>query len=203
MANIVQIIIALLFIFVLPGFTFVRALFPRKGELDMEYNLLYQITLGMGLSIVLTILVGFMLASLPINTDTNKGYFDAPYIWAALILITVVFFVIGWWRGAYPFMGKLHPKLARMPPQEPLQVKMPDEKTAVRKLRALAAERQRLRWVIRDAERKTRASSKSVREYYARKKENAEKRLRQVDEELKKLEEQRATELYGESENAG
>jgi len=107
--------IGLLMIFFIPGFTFIRALFPRKEDLDPEYGLLYQIALGMAMSIVLTILVGIFLASLGTNPATGKGYFDAPYLWVSLITISCVFFFVGWYRGGYPILGKVHPSLLRYP----------------------------------------------------------------------------------------
>ncbi|PIV69253.1 MAG: hypothetical protein COS08_05015, partial [Euryarchaeota archaeon CG01_land_8_20_14_3_00_38_12] len=50
MINPFQVIFGLLLIFFLPGFTFVKALFPRKEELDEEFGTLYQIVLGIGMS---------------------------------------------------------------------------------------------------------------------------------------------------------
>ncbi len=104
--QILRIIGAILLIFFLPGFMFINALFPLKNELDEEDDMLYRIVLGMALSIVLSILVGFFLNSLGINPDTGKGYFDTPYILAGLVTVTVVFFVIGYLRGAYPRLGR-------------------------------------------------------------------------------------------------
>ena len=53
-----SIIPALLLLFFLPGWTLVNLLFPRKGELDREYDLLYRLTLGIVMSVVVTILYG-------------------------------------------------------------------------------------------------------------------------------------------------
>jgi len=91
---ILQVIAAVLMLFFLPGYTFINMLFPKRGELDLEYDQLYRIGLGMGMSIVIAILVGYIVG--------YAGLFYASYIWIALINLTVVFFIIGFFRGGYP-----------------------------------------------------------------------------------------------------
>ncbi len=93
-------------IFFLPGFFLVQALFPIKNELDEEDDMLYRIALGIAFSIVITTLDGFILGSMGVNPATNKGYWDTPYIIGSLIGISLVFFFIGWYRGAYPMLGR-------------------------------------------------------------------------------------------------
>ena len=51
----------------------VNVLFPRRNELDEEDDLLYRIVLGIALSIVITVLNGFVLGTIGINPDTGKG----------------------------------------------------------------------------------------------------------------------------------
>ena len=104
--DILRIIASIFLIFFIPGFFLVQALFPRRNELDEEYDFLYRIVLGVVLSIVITTLDGFILGSLGINPATNKGYWDTPYIFGSLIGISVVLFLIGWYRGAYPLLGR-------------------------------------------------------------------------------------------------
>ena len=62
--EIIQVIVAFLLIFFLPGFMLVQVLFPRKNELDEEDDFLYRIVLGIGLSIVITVLNGPMFQAL-------------------------------------------------------------------------------------------------------------------------------------------
>ena len=107
--DILRIIIAIFFIFFIPGFLLVQALFPRRNELDEEYDFLYRVVLGIVLSIVITTLDGFVLGSLGINPNTGKGYWDTPYIFGSLIGISVVLFLIGWYRGAYPLLSRKKP----------------------------------------------------------------------------------------------
>ena len=93
--TVVRIIFAILMLFFLPGFTLINALFPRKGELDEEYDILYRIGLGIGMSIAISILVGYILGGL-------LAAFYAENIAIFLITLTIIFFVIGIFRGSYP-----------------------------------------------------------------------------------------------------
>ncbi len=192
-----QLILGILFIFFIPGYTAVNALFPRKGELDKEFDGLYRLTLGMGMSVVITILVGFFLGSLPVETG-QKGYFQSPYIWSMLITLTVIFFVVGWYRGAYQWMGWFHPKLDRPAPPEPGPegFDFKDEKDILHRMQKLARKRQQLKYQIKEAREKSKAQAKSIREHYQNKKKRAEKELKEVDEELKELEKLRSEEIY-------
>lgn len=105
MIDVLRVILAIILLFFLPGFLLIQALFPKKNELDEEEDMLYRIVLGMAMSVVISILVGFFLASIsPI--DGGKGYFDAPYIVVTLLSLCTIFFVVGWYRGAYPFLGR-------------------------------------------------------------------------------------------------
>ncbi len=198
--SVLQILSALLLTFVLPGLFLVNLLFPRRGELDREYDAVYRITLGIVLSIAVTVLWGFLLNSLGVqNPATGIGYVQAPYIAAGLIGLTVAFFVVGWWRGAYPWLGRVHPSLTRMPKAAPdslLTEEAKDHRTRM-KLEDLAAERERLRRTIKDLERRMQLHSADARTHYEEKRDEARADLKRVESELKKLEAERATELYG------
>lgn len=194
----IEIILALLIIFFLPGFFLVNALFPRKGELDREYDALYRITLGIVMSIIVVVLLGFGLNSLGVNPSTNKGYFVPEYIWGGLGILTLVFFLIGWWRGAYPFLAKLHPSLLRLPSREPQSViaDIGEDKKVILKFQELAEERERLRRQIKDYERRMGLHTGTLKEHYERRKMEAQDQLKKVDSEIRKLEERWASELY-------
>lgn len=192
-----RLIVAILFIFFLPGFTLVNALFPRKGELDKEFDMLYRITLGMGMSIVITILVGFFLGSIPVDPG-QMGYFQEQYIWPMLILSTIIFFWLGWYRGYYQWMGWFHPKLDRPEPPEPgpEEIEFDDEKDLLHEMQKLARKRQQLKYQIKEAKKKSKAQAKSIRDHYKKKKKKAETELEEVDEKLRELERKRSEELY-------
>ncbi len=196
MLNILRIVAGILLIFFIPGFTLVQALFPRKGELDVEFDLLYRATLAIGLSIVVTILTGFALNSLGINPQTGMGYFTTLYITLSLVLISIILFIFGWYRGAYPLVGKIHPVLLRLPQLEAESVLPKGKKAVVLQLQTLAKEREDLRRTIKDCERKIKLQSGSMKEHYRRKKSEAQEKLKDVDDRLSELQEKRARELY-------
>lgn len=197
--GVLRVLGAILLTFVLPGLLLVNVLYPRRGELDREYDLLYRLTLGIVLSIAVTVLWGFFLNSLGVNESTGLGYVQTPYIAAGLIGLSVLFFVLGWWRGAYRWMARLHPALARMPKVGPEALLTDDEKDhRIRmKLEALAEERERIRRTIKDFERRMQLHSTEARSHYEQKRDEARADLKRVETELRKLEEERATELYG------
>jgi hypothetical protein len=194
---------ALLLVFFLPGWLLVNVLYPRRGELDREYDALYRITLGIVLSIAVTVLWGFFLNSLGVKETANLGnvvgYVDAPNIAGGLIGLSVLFFVLGWWRGAYPWMSRLHPSLARLPKAAPGDLFSEEEKDhRIRmKLESLAEQREKLRRTIKDYERRMQLQSADASGYYEGKRDAARRDLKAVEAELKALEEQRAQELYG------
>ncbi len=198
MLETLQLVLALLFLFFLPGWTLVNLLFPRKGELDREYDLLYRLTLGVVMSIVVTILLGFSLNSLGVNSS-GFGYVTATNTWLGLVGATAVFFVAGWWRGAYPLLGRLHPALVRSPPPDrhSMTAELENDRKTLAKLRELSAEREKLRRRIRDYERRISIQSGDAKEHYTHERNEAKARLKEVDAELKALERSRAEELYG------
>ncbi len=190
---------ALLLTFFLPGYFLINVLYPRKGELDREYDVLYRITLGIVLSIAVTVLWDFFLNSLGANPQTGKGFVIGINIGAGLTGLSVLFFVLGWWRGAYPWMARLHPSLARIPKPAPGDLFGEDDKDAGMRMRLedLAERREKLRRTIKEYERKARLQSADARAHYEEKRDGARKELNQVEAELKVLQEERAKELYG------
>ncbi|MEK6851362.1 MAG: DUF1616 domain-containing protein [Candidatus Thermoplasmatota archaeon] len=182
----------------LPGWTLINLLFPRKGELDREYDALYRITLGIVMSLVVLVLLGFLLNALGVDASSGMGYFTAPNIWISLSGLTVLFFAAGWWRGAYPVLGRLHPALKRPAPREPASIlgDLDADRKTLERFRELAAERERIRRAVRDADRRVSLHTGSIRQHYERKRTEAQDKLREVDVALTKLEEERAAELY-------
>ncbi len=190
---------ALILVFILPGVLLVNALYPRRGELDREYDRLYRLTLGIVLSIAVTVLWGFLLNALPVNPITNMGQVVPDNILAGLLGLSALFFVLGWWRGAYPWTARLHPSLARTPKPGPESLLTDEEKDhRVRmKLEELAERREKLRRTIRDYERRMQVQSADARSHYETKRDEARSELKRVETELRKIEDERATELYG------
>jgi hypothetical protein len=193
-----QALIALVFVFFLPGFLIVNALFPRKGELDPEYDMLYRITLGIVMSVALTIFVGFGLNSLGLDPTTNMGYFQAPYIWATLIILSILFFVIGWYRGAYPFMGRIRPSLYRLPPRDEKSTviyKKEDTQKAM-ELKELAAKRQKVKKQLAYYEKQLKDYAIDNREMVEKKRDQVRNELKSIDKRINDIETDIIGELY-------
>ncbi len=125
MIDTLRVIGALFLLFFLPGFTFVQVLFLRKGALDPDFDWLYRLALAMGLSIVITIIVCFGLNSFGVSEDSGLGYVTGRNVALSLLAVSAVLFLIGWLRGAYPFMGKFHPALIRFPPRDSRDADVP------------------------------------------------------------------------------
>ena len=192
MLDLIQIIMGLLLIFFLPGFTLMRMLFPRAEELDTEMGLLFQMVIGAVMSVVISVLIGFLLGN-----PLLQG-FTALNLWLALSGLSVAFFIYGWWRGAYQFLGNLHPKLERPLPQTDIvEYNLgPLESDTLLEFQKLAKERFQLRKNIKTFERKSRVQTKSMMEYYQKKSLKAQKRLSEIDNRIKELEKLRARQLY-------
>ena len=171
-----QLIAAILMIFFLPGFTFINMLFPKEGELDLEFDMLYRITLGIAMSITLSILVGFVFGS--ITTEGDKGYFTAGNLWISLIAITIIFFIAGYFRGAYDWVFvkfKLKP-----PKKEGKRAKLIEMKTLLQERRETVAEMEK--W-----QNRTRISEKNIKKAYEDKLAEATERLKNIDREIERV----------------
>jgi len=190
--DILRLIYGIVMVFILPGYVFVKALFPGKKDLDKEYNELYVITLGMGLSIVVTILTGFFLNALGTRPGTDKGYIASPYIDIALISFTLIMFWVAWFRGAFPIMGKLHPALLRVPKAEKDRFGTRKRRIdkQVNELQDLGFKREKLKKEIRDAQRKMKTHSIEMKNFYKTKKMEKKEELKKVLERITKLEEE-------------
>ncbi len=193
--EILRIILGILLIFVLPGTMLIKAMFPRPGELDEEYNGIYVLALGMATSICLTILVGFVLGSLPVKDD-GTGWFDAPLITGSLVALTIIFFAIGWWRGAYPWLGLAHPKLARfpLPAEAPRGTKRDDELAA--RVEELTKKHDRLKREVKDLLRRERTHGRKMAKHYKERREEAEGELAEVRDELDDAKERQSKLIY-------
>lgn len=192
MLELIQIILGLLLVFLLTGFTLMRMLFPRAEELDTEMGLLFQVVIGSVMSVVIAVLVGFVLGSPSLEA------FTAGNLWVVLGGMSLLFFIYGWWRGAYQFLGKLHPKLERPLPQTDIvEYNLgPLESDTLLEFQKLAKERYQLRKDIKTFDRKSRVQTKSMMEYYHRKSLKAQGRLGEIDKRIKELEKLRARQLY-------
>lgn len=192
MFELIRIAFGLLLIFFFPGFTLMRMLFPRAEELDTEMGLLFQAVLGSVMSVVISVLVGFVLGSPILEGFTELN------IWLALGGLSLLFFALGWYRGAYQFLGKLHPKLERpLPETDIVEYNLgPLESDTLLEFQKLIKERFQLRKDIKTFNRKSRVQTKSMMDYYQKKNLKAQKRLNEIDKRIKELEKLRARQLY-------
>ena len=193
--ELLSIVLGLLLIFVLPGVALIKAMFPRPGELDQEYNGIYVLALGMTTSVCITILVGFILGSIPVD-EGEKGYFDRPLIIGSLVGVTVLFFALGWWRGAYPWMGLAHPKLARfpMPAEAPRSTRRHDQLVA--RIEELTRDHDRLKREVRDLLKRERTHGRKMADHYRERRQEAEDELERVREELEAAKERQSKLIY-------
>src|SRR5271170_1051575 len=87
--------------FVVPGYTLTKALFPEwriRGP-EAPLRLVETLTLSLVLSVVLTVLVGYVL--LTAAPGGFQAYWNDPVLEAALAGVAAVGFAAGWLRGAY------------------------------------------------------------------------------------------------------
>lgn len=184
MSSILQVFAGLAIIYFLPGFMLINMMFPRRGELDPEYDLVYRCALGMGTSVVIAILVGFALNA--ISTE-DQGYVTAGPLWIVLLTLTGVFALLGWFRGAYPRLGYIHPLLYRVPIHRGEPRTIGNDFAKKRRLESLVIERERL---LKDVDKYTERSATSNAQrklYYRKMAETARERISEVNDELKKL----------------
>ncbi len=192
MLDLLRAILALLLIFFIPGFITANAIFPRKGELDIKLDMLYRAALGIGLSIVITILTGFFLNALGPDPDTGIGYFTTWYIILSLSLVSIITFGIGWWRGAYQFMGNWHPKLIRPVPQDPRSLTGPmfGNREKGFEHRQLVEKKFKAIDKINELEKKEDMHDGETADYYREKISGTKKTLREIEARLIELEQE-------------
>ncbi len=184
MSNPLQVVLGVAIVFLLPGYTLVNLLFPRRGELDPEYDQVYRITLGMGMSIVISILVGFGLNAI---STAQHGYVSAGPLWTVLLTLTGLFAVLGWLRGAYPSAGLIHPSLYR--PTSNAEPKKPKALAFDRKRRLdrLILERERLLADLKVLSDRSSTSNPQRKLYYRRRIDQARERIEKINEEVRRL----------------
>jgi uncharacterized membrane protein len=184
MSSILHVAAGIAIVFFLPGFTLVNLLFPRRGELDPEYDSIYRVTLGMGVSVVISILVGFMLNAM---STEGHGYVAAGPLWAVLLLVTGLFALAGWARGAYPRAGLIHPKLYRPTSMRGIPRTEGLSYNKKRRTEKLVLEREALLADLRVLVENSSTSNPQRKLYYRQRIDDARGRVDQINEELRSL----------------
>jgi len=109
LASAIEAPVGFLLVFFVPGYTMTKAVFPewRVRGPEAYLRLLELVTLGFVLSVVLTILVGYVLL---VGAPSGfQAYWSAPVLEAALAGVAAVALAVGILRGAY----------SRVPPTSP------------------------------------------------------------------------------------
>ncbi len=110
---------ALVLFFFLPGFVWVRALWPEKrfrGPQGVE-NVVESLTAGFLLSLAFTILIGFGLGNGP---GTFQAGPSDPLLETVLSILTLGGFAVGWLRGGWGLRVP-GPGVVRAAPEEDLE----------------------------------------------------------------------------------
>jgi hypothetical protein len=137
-----EVVAGVLLVFALPGYAITKATFP-EWRLRGPEALLRAVevgTLSLVLSVTVTILVGFVLGSLP-GSFFQAGWSD-PLLEAVLAAVTAVGLVIGVLRGGF----------SRVPPAGPVPEPTPGEQdpmTLVRTLEETQRQARRLQHALR------------------------------------------------------
>ena len=199
--NWIRAVAGLLLVLFLPGYTLIQAMFPRRGELDEEFDTLYRVTLGMAMSICVVILIGFVLGNPSLGTapnwegisDGDKGYFQTFFVTTSLLLVTLLFFIAGWYRGAYPWMANIHPSLARAPPglriESELAVAGKYIPAELLELQGLKHDRMNVKAKLKEAEFRKRTGSSTMKKYYEKREKTFLADLSDIDSRMAELDE--------------
>lgn len=145
--------VGLILVFFAPGFLLLEALFPARRYFGPFHPVALP-ALAVVMSVTITIVVGALLGFLPGEGPEGRGWFQgaqsgAPVLELTLTAICVVLFVVAWWRGAFPLLGRVAQYDNVAERGEPEEVTM---------LRDLRLEEERLR---KEARRVRRRASQS------------------------------------------
>ena len=178
------------FMLLAPGFTLIRLIFPRRGELGGDYEMLYQFILSLMVSVLILVMVDFLLDAL--SDVAGYGLVRPNYILGCLVILCAGFFLIGWWRGAYPFMGWLHPSLMRHPQPLVLGVVTTRKRQSIlEEMDDVAHEIRVVRAEIAGCERKISSSKGADRVRHMEKRKQLNDRLLELSNKFRELEESR------------
>lgn len=160
-----RLLLSALFMFFLPGFTLINAIYPGRGELSDELDMLYRIVYSIGMSVALVVIIGFVLG------NVFEG-FVGRNLWLSLVSLTVVFFFIGWYRGAYQSLSFVSSRSTRVEPE--IEKQIDEDAKKVKRLQELARRRAALKEDIKEFKDEN-------REGLERELEKVEKRLRELE----------------------
>jgi len=90
-------LLSLILIFFLPGFLLALIIFPKKGALNAEFDILFKGVLGIVLSLMISILIG--MAIYGIDQISAPSEVQSMRLWLILGLLSVGLAAVAWTRG--------------------------------------------------------------------------------------------------------
>jgi len=90
-------LLSLILIFFLPGFLLALVIFPKKGTLNAEYDILFKGVLGIVLSLMISILIGMVIYG--IDQLSAPPEVQSMRLWLILGLLSVGLAAVAWARG--------------------------------------------------------------------------------------------------------
>lgn len=156
----------------------------------------------MAMSICIVIIVGFILGNPALGnapswgnwSDGDKGYFQTFFVTVSLLFLSALFFVAGWYRGAYPWTANIHPSLARAPPgiriESELAVAGKYIPAELIELQGLKHDRDNVKRKLAEAEDRKRSGSSVMKKYYERKETTLLADLADIDSKMADIDQQ-------------
>jgi len=187
--DVLRTLAAVIFLFFVPGFFLWKALVPRPKDVADEFPQIYTAAFSMVLSVAIVVLLGIVLGQFPADAS-GKGLVRLEYWFPALLAISAIFAGVGWWRGAFPGLGRLSKKLERSPKPAPDGTGVADDPKRYWREQDLLARRLEVRAQLKRQERAGRAVSED-RSYYQKRRAELTQELVAIDEELVTLRESR------------
>jgi uncharacterized protein DUF1616 len=195
--DILRTLASVIFLFFVPGFFLWKALVPRSTDVADEFPQIYTAAFSIGLSVAVVVLTGIVLGQFP-NDASGKGLIQIQYWLPVLLALTAVFAAVAWWRGAFPALGRLSPRLARRPRAPSDGTGVADDPKRYWREQDLLARRLEVRAQLKRKERAGRATSED-RGYYQKQRAELTAELVRIDEDLEKLRAERDRQI-GEAE---
>ena len=144
-------ILALLLIFFFPGFFLVLIIFPKRGQLSMDFDILFKGALGIALSILISVLDVILLDQ--IGSSIGTPMITSAALWLSIGALTIILGIISW------FFGGLRDLVMSVLKKQPAKVESADEE-----LRKLAHSKRQLQRKLALLESKEYQSHPSLKE---------------------------------------
>ena len=95
-------LLSLILIFFLPGFLLALIIFPKKGALNAEFDILFKGVLGIVLSLMISILIGMVIYG--IDQLSAPPEVQSLRLWLILGLLSVGLAVVAWTKGGFKIL---------------------------------------------------------------------------------------------------